>query len=74
MKIFTAFYVAVFIYQTWLQALRQTRAGEVWQAGTMYIPVWASRWMLPLSGALMLVYLVLRIIRDLARGYQPAKT
>ncbi len=73
-KIFTAFYVAVFTYQTWLQALRQTRAGEVWLAGTMYIPVWPSRWLLPLAGALMLVYLVLRVIRDLARGYEPAKT
>jgi TRAP-type C4-dicarboxylate transport system permease small subunit len=67
-KIFTAFYVAVFSYQTYLQALRQTRAGEVWLAGTMYIPVWPSRWVLPLSGALMLIYLVLRVIRDVARG------
>lgn len=74
-KIFTAFYVAVFTYQTWLQALRQTRAGEVWLAGTMYIPVWPSRWVLPVSGVLMLLYLLLRVIRDLARGApEPAKT
>ena len=74
-KIFTAFYVAVFTYQTWLQALRQTRAGEVWLAGTMYIPVWPSRWLLPISGGLMMLYLLLRVIRDVARGApEPART
>ena len=52
--------------------MRQTRAGEVWLAGTMYIPVWPSRWLLPLSGALMLIYLVLRVIRDVARGHARA--
>ena len=48
-KIFTAICVAVFTYQTFLAALRQTRAGEVWIAGTMYLPVWPCRWLLPLS-------------------------
>jgi TRAP-type C4-dicarboxylate transport system permease small subunit len=67
-KIVTALCIAVFTYQTFLQALRQTRAGEVWLAGTMYIPVWWSRWALPLSGGLMVIYLVLRVIRDLGRG------
>lgn len=65
-KIFTAICIAVFSYQTFLAALRQTRSGEVWLAGTMYLPVWPSRWILPLSGFLMLVYLVLRVMSDLA--------
>jgi TRAP-type C4-dicarboxylate transport system permease small subunit len=74
-KLFTAFYVAVFSYQTYLQAMRQTAAGEVWIAGTMYLPVWPSRWVLPVSGGLMLLYLVLRVIRDVMRGGPvPAKT
>ena len=42
--------------------MRQTRAGEVWHAGTMYLPVWPSRWVLPLAGGLMMLYLVLRVI------------
>ena len=72
-KLFTILYLVAFTYQTWLQALSQTRAGEVWLAGTMYIPVWPSRWVLTVSGGLMLVYLVLRVIRDLGRG-APART
>jgi TRAP-type C4-dicarboxylate transport system permease small subunit len=67
-KIFTAVCVSVFTYQTFLAALRQTRTGEVWLAGTMYIPVWPSRWILPVSGAFMVVYLALRVISDAARA------
>jgi TRAP-type C4-dicarboxylate transport system permease small subunit len=65
-KIFTAVCVSVFTYQTFLAALRQMRAGEVWLAGTMYIPVWPSRWILPLSGFFMVIYLVLRVVSDVA--------
>ena len=65
-KIFTAVCVSVFTYQTFLAALRQMRTGEVWLAGTMYIPVWPSRWILPVSGFFMVVYLVLRVISDVA--------
>jgi TRAP-type C4-dicarboxylate transport system permease small subunit len=65
-KIFTAVCVSVFTYQTFLAALRQMRAGEVWLAGTMYIPVWPSRWILPVSGFFMVIYLVLRLISDVA--------
>ena len=65
-KAFTALCVAVFAYQTFWAALRQTRAGEVWIAGTMYLPVWPSRWILPVSGFFMVLYLVLRVIAQVA--------
>jgi TRAP-type C4-dicarboxylate transport system permease small subunit len=63
-KTFTALCVSVFTYQTSWAALRQTRAGEVWLAGTMYLPVWPSRWVLPVSGLFMVLYLVLRVTSD----------
>jgi len=63
-KAFTALCVAVFAYQTFWAALRQTWAGEVWIAGTMYLPVWPSRWVLPVSGLFMALYLVLRVASD----------
>jgi TRAP-type C4-dicarboxylate transport system permease small subunit len=63
-KTFTALCVSVFTYETFWAALRQTRAGEVWLAGTMYLPVWPSRWVLPVSGSLMVLYLVLRVMSD----------
>jgi hypothetical protein len=34
--------------------------------------VWPSRWLLPFSGAMMILYLILRIWRDVLRGpYAP---
>ena len=63
-KTFTAVCVSVFTYQTFWAAIRQTRAGEVWLAGTMYLPVWPSRWVLPVSGLFMVLHLVLRVVSD----------
>jgi TRAP-type C4-dicarboxylate transport system permease small subunit len=67
-KSLTAAYVSVFAYRTVLAALDRTRTGEVWLAGTMYLPVWPCRWILPIAGGLMVVYLILRVASDVARG------
>jgi TRAP-type C4-dicarboxylate transport system permease small subunit len=72
-KVFVLVYVSVFTWQTWIRAMQQMRAGEVWEAAGGFIPVWPSRWLLPVGAGLMGVYLVLRIARDAARGYQPAQ-
>jgi TRAP-type mannitol/chloroaromatic compound transport system permease small subunit len=71
-KIFMLLYVSVFAWQTWLRAAQQTRAGEVWEAAGGFIPVWPSRWVLPVAAILMGIYLVLRIIRDVGRGFRAA--
>jgi TRAP-type C4-dicarboxylate transport system permease small subunit len=65
-KVVTIAYVSVFTYQTCLAAVQRTQSGEVWLAGTMYLPVWPSRWMLPIAGASMVAYLVLRVLSDIA--------
>lgn len=70
-KILVLVYISVFAWQTWVRAVQQTRAGEVWEAAGGFIPVWPSRWLLPISAGLMAAYLVLRILRDIGRGYQP---
>jgi TRAP-type C4-dicarboxylate transport system permease small subunit len=70
-KVFMLVYVGVFGWQTGLRAIQQTRAGEVWEAAGGFIPMWPSRWTLPVAAALMGLYLVLRILRDVGRGYQP---
>jgi TRAP-type C4-dicarboxylate transport system permease small subunit len=70
-KVFMLVYVSVFGWQTWVRAVQQTRAGEVWEAAGGFIQVWPSRWLLPLAAVLMGLYLVLRIARDIGRGYQP---
>jgi TRAP-type C4-dicarboxylate transport system permease small subunit len=65
-KVATVAFLAIFVWRTTLRALDQMRAGEVWQAGTSYISIWPSRWVLPVAGGLMALYLVLRIVADVA--------
>jgi len=67
-KIVTIAYVSLFTWQTCLRAIEQTRAGEVWEAAGRFIPVWPSRWMLPIAGSLMVLYLILRVVSDAVRA------
>jgi TRAP-type C4-dicarboxylate transport system permease small subunit len=59
-------YVSFFVWRSALRAMQQMRLEEVWQAGTKYLVIWPSRWVLPVAGGLMVVYLVLRVAADLA--------
>lgn len=70
-RILTLLYVSVFTWRTFLRAVEQTRAGEVWQAGTTHLPVWPSRWALPVAGFFMALYLVARVISDIATAPRP---
>lgn len=70
-KVVMLVYVAMFGWQTAVRAIQQTRAGEVWEAAGGFIPIWPSRWMLPLAALFMGIYLALRILRDIGRGYPP---
>jgi TRAP-type C4-dicarboxylate transport system permease small subunit len=70
-KVLMLVYIAVFGWQTALRAVQQTQAGEVWEAAGGFIPVWPSRWLLPIAATFMGIYLVLRILRDVGRGYRP---
>ncbi|OGA30554.1 MAG: hypothetical protein A3I01_04880 [Betaproteobacteria bacterium RIFCSPLOWO2_02_FULL_65_24] len=63
-KVLTIAYLAVFVWQTWFRALQQMAAGESLQVGGGYMAVWPSRFVLPLAGGLMLLYLVVRVARD----------
>lgn len=63
----TIAYVSLFTWETFIRAEHQTDAGEVWQAGTIFIPVWPSRWLLPLAGGLMVLYMLVRLVRDFMR-------
>lgn len=63
----TAAYVSIFTWQTFVRALQATHAGEAWEAPNGLMIVWPSRWTLPVAGALMVVYLILRVVADFAR-------
>ncbi|NQV54479.1 MAG: TRAP transporter small permease [Rhodospirillales bacterium] len=77
LKALTVAYVCVFAYQTFFRAIEQTRAGEALEVGGAYMALWPSRYLLPLAGALMIIYLVVRIFRDFGRAmnkdYQSGK-
>jgi TRAP-type C4-dicarboxylate transport system permease small subunit len=66
-KVLTIVYVTVFTWQTEYMAVQQTRGGEAWEAATGYLPVWPSRWLLPIAGFFMTAYLVLRVIKDVGQ-------
>lgn len=67
-KVCTFVFIAVFTWQAWVRAVQQTSAGEVWEAAGGFIPIWPSRWLLPLAGGLMGLYMALRVVADLASG------
>ena len=54
-------YLGLFCWQTWIEALRQTERGELQQAGAFYLPVWPTRWLLPVAAGLMALYIVFGI-------------
>ena len=64
-KIATAVYVAVFTWRTWITATRQMASQESLQVGGSYLIVWPSRYVLPVAGFLMVVYLMVRVMRDM---------
>src|SRR5690606_22781205 len=61
-KSFTALFCVVFTWQTGAAAIRHTRGGEVYQAGSLFIPIWPSRWLLPIAAGTMALFLILRIV------------
>ena len=69
-KTCTFVFIAVFTWQVAVRAVQQTSAGEVWEAAGGFIPIWPSRWLLPVAGGLMGLYMALRVVSDLA-GEKP---
>jgi TRAP-type C4-dicarboxylate transport system permease small subunit len=65
--VLTTVYLSLFTWQTCVRALQSTRAGEAWEAPNGFLSVWPSRWLLPLAGAFMTVYLILHVIAETAR-------
>lgn len=58
-------YLSVFTWQTWLSAIKMSKRGEVWEIYGGYLPVWPIRWMLPVTGAVMIATLFLHFFARL---------
>lgn len=66
-------YLGLFTWQTWINAVRQTARNEVQQAGSFYLPVWPTRWLLPLAGGLMALWIVLHVTDKLIKRLRGAR-
>jgi len=76
MKAATVAYVCIFSWTTWFRAVQQMNAGEALQVAGDYLIVWPSRFVLPVAGGMMALYLVVRLARDTRealRGRVPPK-
>lgn len=69
----TLAYIAFFTWQTGAKALEETMAGEVWETASGYLAIWPSRWLLPVAGLLMTLYVLLRVLRDGLRAFGRAR-
>lgn len=58
-------YVGAFVWQSWLSAMARTNRGEVWEILGGYLPVWPTRWLLPVAGAAMVLVMVFRLLARL---------
>jgi TRAP-type C4-dicarboxylate transport system permease small subunit len=65
-KVFTLVFIALFTWRACVRAVQNTIAGEVVEAAGGFVPVWPSRWLLPIAGASMGLYMALRVVADLA--------
>jgi TRAP-type C4-dicarboxylate transport system permease small subunit len=61
----TFLYMAVFTWKTVEEAILRTEQLEIWETGTSMIPIWPSRWLIPIGCGVMAVYVVYRLVRDL---------
>jgi TRAP-type C4-dicarboxylate transport system permease small subunit len=60
----TLAYVVMFTWETAVIAIDKTGIREAREAGTGFIPIWQSRWVVPVGFGLMAVYLLIYIVRD----------
>ncbi|WP_127110115.1 TRAP transporter small permease [Pararhodobacter zhoushanensis] len=58
-------YVSAFVWQTWISAAARTERGEVWEILGGYLPIWPTRWILPVAGAAMVLTMIFRLFAKL---------
>ena len=61
----TFLYMSLFAWMTVEEAIARTLQLEIWETGTTMIPIWPSRWFIPIGCGVMAAYVLYRLIRDL---------
>jgi TRAP-type C4-dicarboxylate transport system permease small subunit len=68
MGVCTFAYIALFTWMTAAEAIHRTAQLEIWESGTINLPIWPSRWLLPIGCAAMAAYVLFRLVRNF-RGH-----
>lgn len=61
----TLVYMTIFTWNTVAEAIYQTSQLEIWETGTTMIPIWPSRWVIPIGCGAMVLFVVFHLVRDL---------
>jgi TRAP-type C4-dicarboxylate transport system permease small subunit len=71
-RIGTIVYIGLFTWQTFIEAFVKYGEGEVWETAFGFVPVWPSRFILPVAGLLMCLYIIIDLVSPQKPATQPA--
>jgi TRAP-type C4-dicarboxylate transport system permease small subunit len=54
--------LGLLFWYTLEEAIRRTAEGEMWRSGEFLLPVWPSRWLLPIGSGMMALSALIRLI------------
>jgi TRAP-type C4-dicarboxylate transport system permease small subunit len=54
--------IGLLFWYTLAEAVRRTVEGEVWRSGEFLLPVWPSRWLLPIGSGMMAISVLIRLV------------
>lgn len=59
-----AAFAAVLTWTSGEEAIAQTLIGEIWDAGYFELPIWQSRWLVPIGCGTLTLYFLLHSVQD----------
>jgi TRAP-type C4-dicarboxylate transport system permease small subunit len=63
--------MSVLCYCSLVEALNRTIEGELWRSGETFLPIWLSRWLVPIGSGAMALTIVARLLGASRRPPQP---
>lgn len=64
--------MGILCYCTLVEAVNRTIEGELWRSGESLLPIWLSRWLLPIGSGAMVLTIIARLITPQQQDGPPA--
>jgi TRAP-type C4-dicarboxylate transport system permease small subunit len=64
--------MGILCYCTLVEAVNRTIEGELWRSGEALLPIWLSRWLLPIGSGAMVLTILARLITPQQQDGPPA--